>query len=166
MIGEAVESKLVEHGVAAVLGFARRNAADLQPQHGVAERRPPWQQQILLQHVADILRLTGDLAAMPADTPGIRRQQSAQGVEQRGLAAAGGPDNADDLSLPERQAEVANDRYDAAADLITLRNMLHHERRDWSTIRDCLGIPSVLTDAGSHHFRLATALSANVLSMI
>jgi hypothetical protein len=44
--------------------------------------------------------------------------------------------------------------------------MLHDERRDWSTARDSLGIASVLTDAGSHHFRLATALSANVLSMI
>src|ERR1700730_7283911 len=108
MVGKTVKSQLVEHRVTAIPGFARRNAADLQPQHGVAERRPPWQQQILLQHIADILRLTGDLAAMPADTPGIRRQQSAQGVEQRCLAAAGGPDNADDLSLPERQAEVAN----------------------------------------------------------
>ena len=77
VIGETVEPQLIEHRAAAILSLARDNAADFKTQHHVAERRSPRQQQILLKHVADILRLAGDLAAVPADTSRIRRQQSA-----------------------------------------------------------------------------------------
>src|SRR5713226_5660846 len=166
MVGKAVQSELVEHGAAAILGFARRHAANFEPQHGVAERGPPRQQQILLKHVADILRLARHLAAMPADAPGIRRQQSTQGIEQRRLAAAGWPDNADDLALPERQAEIADNRHDAPADLVTFCNALHHQRRGWSACDDGRCMPSVSTDTDRGHLRLATAFSAKVLSMI
>src|SRR5258706_9305118 len=103
---------------------------------------------------------------MHVDLSGIRRQQSAQSVEQRRLATAGRSDDADDLTLPERQVEVADHGHDFPADLIALCNVLHDQRRNRSAPHDCPGIASVLTDAGTRHLRLATALSANVLSMI
>src|SRR5665647_2680089 len=103
---------------------------------------------------------------MPTDASGVRREQAAQGIEQRCFATAGWADNTDDLSLPERQAEIANNRYDGPADLIAFCNVLYDQRRDRTT-SDCgLRILSVSTGARSHHFRLATAFSANELSMI
>src|SRR5260370_522967 len=44
VVGEAVKSELVQHRAAAVLGLARGDTANLEPQHGVAECRPPGQQ--------------------------------------------------------------------------------------------------------------------------
>src|SRR6266481_3829998 len=164
MIGEAMQAKLVEHGAALVLGLGRRNATDLQYQHGVAERGAPRQQQILLQHIADILRLAEHLASMPADMPGVGRQQSAERVEQRRLSASGRTDDADDLAFPQSQAEVADDRHDLPVEVIALGDMLDHQRRLGDLCRR--GFRLRRYSAAYGHFRLATALSANELSMI
>ena len=123
------------------------------------------EKEILLQHVADVLRLTDDLPAMPTDAPGIGRQQATERVEQCGLATAGGTDNADDLPLAQRQAQIGNHRDDLPVEVVAFGDMLDHEREGGAVHGPSLSGLRVCGSVGDH-FRLAIAFSANELSMI
>src|SRR5882757_4986993 len=112
MIGEAVEAELIQHCTAAIDRLTRRHSTNLEPEHHVVQGGSPRQQQILLKHVADVLRLAGYLLAVPANTPGIRREQSAQGIQQRGFSATRRTDDADDLAFVEGEAEITDDGHD------------------------------------------------------
>ena len=74
-------------------------AANLQAQHHVVDDGTPWQQQILLKHVADVPGGIVDPAACDLDMAARRLQQTGDGIEERGLAASRRSDNGERLAL-------------------------------------------------------------------
>ena len=104
--------------VAAVLGVAELvtmtfafgliavDAAGLQTKQHVAEHRAPGKQQIFLHHVADAAAQALDLLAAIMQRTGIGFEQAGDDVENGGLAAATGSDDADEIALVDVKAEV------------------------------------------------------------
>jgi NitT/TauT family transport system ATP-binding protein len=74
------------------------DAAGFEPQQHVAEDGAPGKQQVLLHHVADAAAQAFDLLAEIVHRAGVRLDQAGDDVEDRGLAAAGGADDADEIA--------------------------------------------------------------------
>src|SRR6266404_5671389 len=75
------------------------------PSH-VAEYRAPRKQQVLLHHVADTAAQAFDILAAIVQRAGIGFEQARDDVEDRGLAAAAGPDDADEVALVDVEGEI------------------------------------------------------------
>ena len=105
--GERVWVMVDEPGEAVPLGERSRlfavAAGDAPVQggaeHDVLGHRPPRQQQVLLEHVADVAGRAGDFPAVEENTARGRADESRDDVEQRALAAARGADDRDELAL-------------------------------------------------------------------
>ena len=72
----------------------------------VVARRAPRQQARLLEHHGAVAARPVDGLAGDLDAPGVERQQARDDVEERGLAAAGRPDDAHELAVLDRQRHV------------------------------------------------------------
>jgi len=101
---EAGQAETGEQRRGPLPGRGRRCAGDLGTQHGVAHRPPPRQQQISLRLVAGQSRPADGGRAADARRPGARHQEPGQHPQHGGLAAAAGPDQADEL--PRRDGQV------------------------------------------------------------
>jgi hypothetical protein len=87
-----------------------RDAAKLEANHDVVERRAPGQQRLALEQVAS--PAVQALERLAADSDLARRggEQAGGNVQQRGLAAASRTDYRDEFAGPDRQRGVANRR--------------------------------------------------------
>ena len=79
---------------------------DLGRQQHVLDHVPPRQQRGALEHQADVAPRCVDACAVHAHLAGARRQQARDDPEQRRLAAAGAPDERDELALPHLEVDV------------------------------------------------------------
>ncbi len=87
-----------------LLRFGRGRAGDLQPDGDVLQRRLPREQRLGLEEIAGLAVQPGERLAIDADAAGGGDEQAGGGVEERGLAAAGRPDDGDELAI--RDGEV------------------------------------------------------------
>src|SRR5258708_33301420 len=85
--------------------LAMRQRSEFESESDVLERGAPWQQQVFLQHVSDAFRYALQWLAMPEHGSARRRNESAEQIEQRGLAATRRPDEADDFAAGQRSEE-------------------------------------------------------------
>src|SRR5260221_6266247 len=106
---EAGKAKVPEIFAGFAFGFSLIDAAGLQSKQNVAEHRPPWKQQVLLHHVADTATQAFDFLAAAVHRAGIRVEQAGNDIEDRRLATAAGPDNADEIALIDGEGEVVKD---------------------------------------------------------
>ena len=96
------------------LARSPRHALEHHAEIDVLEHRVPGKQRVLLEHEGDVVRhrpahgLAGDVHCA-----GGRRHQAADDVEQRGLAAAARPDQAEQLAARDVERGVA-EREDRA----------------------------------------------------
>ena len=78
---------------------ARGVPGGLQPDRDVLQRGLPGKQRLGLEQVAGLPVEPGERRAENVDAPGRRRKQAGGDVEQRRLAAAGRPDDGDELAV-------------------------------------------------------------------
>src|SRR5262245_11712432 len=93
--------------------LAARHAPVDQAVADVGGDREVGEQRVRLEHDAVVAlrrRQRGDVAPVLHDAPGALRLEAGDDAQQRGLAAAGGPEQADELALGDRQADVAQRR--------------------------------------------------------
>jgi hypothetical protein len=83
-------------------------AAERQPGHHVAERGAPGHQALGLEHVARAPVDARQRLAEHAHAARARREQAGGHVQQRALAAAGRPDDGDELAGLDRERHVAH----------------------------------------------------------
>src|SRR5688500_18790866 len=84
----------------------------LQWQHDVAHDVPPREQPEALEHERAVATRARDLPATDADLAGLDGDEAVQRLEQRRLAAAARPEQADELAGLDRQARLTQ-RVDA-----------------------------------------------------
>lgn len=72
----------------------------------VAEHRLPREEAEVLEHHAHALGRLGDRAAGDADRPAARLDQARDAAKQRGLPAAGRPDDRHDLRRPDIEGDA------------------------------------------------------------
>lgn len=97
---EAGEADEVQELSGPVRSFTAWDAGRLQPEFDVAERRPPRQQGVLLEDDAPVQARSGDRLPVEQDPAGRRPGQSAEQVQERGLAAAAGAHDHHELPAP------------------------------------------------------------------
>ena len=68
------------------------------------------QEQILLQHIADLSGLSGDLSSVEHHASAVRPAQARQDVKQRGLADAADSEQADNLLFIQMDIDIPDDR--------------------------------------------------------
>ena len=85
------QPKLSKKGGGLGPGFLFRGAAEQQGQGYVVLYRAVGEQQVLLQHIADVSRLAGNIPAVQKDPPFIGLYQPGDDVKQGGLAHAAYP---------------------------------------------------------------------------
>ncbi len=95
-IGQADQFEIFFRGVAQ-LGAA--HALHLQPEHDVLLGGQPRQQLGVLEHHAAVVAAAVHLAAVDRDAAAIGRIEPHGDAQRRGLAAAGRPDQRDDLAV-------------------------------------------------------------------
>ncbi len=84
-----------------------------------------------------------DVAPVHAELPGQRRQQTQQRLEERGLSAAIGPEQTDDLARAKGQRQRAADPLAAIADGKILRRDPHDQpRRPLASSQTKTGAPT------------------------
>jgi hypothetical protein len=84
----------------------------------VVDDRPPGEEQVLLEHVADLAGRPDDRPAVEQRLAARRPDQPGDDVEDRRLPAAARPDDADELALLDVEADVtARDDALASGDL-------------------------------------------------
>src|SRR5262245_56060104 len=100
VIGELAETDEVERGARALGPFALAlDALELEADADVVKHGPPRKQRTLLEHERQLLGPRAvDRAAADRDNARLRREQAADDGEQRALAAARRPDEADELA--------------------------------------------------------------------
>jgi hypothetical protein len=79
---------------------------DLERQADVVLERTPGQQQVALSQVAGPRIDAADLVAHVDDAPFGDGQQPGDGIHEGGLAAAAGPDEADEAALTDLEVDV------------------------------------------------------------
>ena len=121
MVDELSEAVAVGEGNPFLALAAGRATFQDSAEHDVLEHGPPRQEQVLLQHIADIAGVPGDLDAIDQHPPGRRRNDPGDEVEQRALAAAGRSDDRNELAGADREvgrrerqrvAELARQAFD------------------------------------------------------
>ena len=105
------------------LALRPRHPLGLEPEGQVGADREPREQGIVLEDEADAARLrrqAAEVAAVDPDGPGVRREEARDHGERRRLAAAGGPQERDELPGCERELETVDrgDRAEALAQLL------------------------------------------------
>src|ERR1700678_3836403 len=106
-----MQTQLVEQGARPVVALGFGDVTDFHAKLDVGERGSPRQQQVLLKHIANIGRPESARAnrlPVPANLARIRRNETADQVQERGLSASRRSDNADDLALAEHEAQIAD----------------------------------------------------------
>src|SRR5262249_59001829 len=93
----------------------RRHALELEPELDIALHGAPGQQPEFLKHHGAVGARPGDVLAADAEISRVRREQPEQHVEERALAAAGRPDDRQELTLVDLDVEVAEGRHGRAA---------------------------------------------------
>ena len=100
------EPKTLEVFAGLALGFDAVDAAGLEAQKHVAKHGAPGKQQVLLHHVADAAAQAFDLLAAIMHRARVRLDQAGDDIEDRGLAAAGGAHDADEIARVDVEGEV------------------------------------------------------------
>ena len=84
----------LEMGLYSAVGFALYAPLDLQRKRQIFADRSPWEQHILLGHIAAVMVLPGNGAAVDTDVAGLRLQQTIGHAKNGALAAAADADDA------------------------------------------------------------------------
>ena len=105
-VRQAHELEKLRHPGLALLGPA---AGDDERKLDVPADVEPRHQDRLLQHEPDVVPALARWLAADADVAGVMTHQPRDDLEQRGLAAAGRPDEGDELSRLDLQVDVAQD---------------------------------------------------------
>ena len=104
-IGELLQLDQPELLQRDLLALGPGHALHLQPEGDVAQRRAPGEQLgEVLEHDAAVHAVAGDGLAADADLAAGGRKEAGDDVEQRGLAAAAGADQAQELGLLDVEA--------------------------------------------------------------
>ena len=82
----------------------------------------------ILEHDAAVHAVAVDLLAADADLAGGRRDEAGDDVEQRGLAAAGRADDADELGGADVEADVLDAGHLAGGRVVDQRNVADFDR--------------------------------------
>jgi hypothetical protein len=106
VVEEGAHAALVQQVDGALARLFQVPALNLRTQHRVVQDRAPLEQVVLLQHVAHARRRPRDGRAVHADPPGRRLQDARDQGQQRALAAAGLPDQADELARAQPQVDA------------------------------------------------------------
>ena len=77
--------------------------------------RPPWQESRFLEDESDARVGFGDRGAIERNGSPVRRQEAGDGAQERGLAAAVGADEGDDLAVCDLERHAVEDRQAPAA---------------------------------------------------
>ncbi len=88
---------------------------DLQADGDIVERGLPGEQRVGLEQVAGLPVQPGERPAEDLDAAGGGREQTGRDIEQRRLAAAGRPDDGDELAVRDRSARRARTAREGAA---------------------------------------------------
>ena len=83
---------------------SRRGSAA--PRTMLPDDRPPRDQEILLEHVADVPRLARHVPAVDEDAPGVRALRPDAMLKSVDFPASGRPDDRDELGAPDLEAEI------------------------------------------------------------
>ena len=101
-----LQTKLGEQGGGLGPGLLLLHPPQQQGQSHVVLNGAVGQQQVLLQHVADLPRLSRHVLAVQEHLALIGTEQTGNDVEQGGLAAAAHAQQADQLPLPQGEGDV------------------------------------------------------------
>src|SRR5262245_27940709 len=111
---DELDAAPIDVALAAAAAERRRHDQVLEHGHAV-ERLRNLKRAADAQATAPFRRQMGDVDAREDDAPGIGRNRAAGDAEQRGLAGAVRPDDAERLALGEREVERARDHHGAEA---------------------------------------------------
>src|SRR5262249_26742495 len=130
---EAIEPDQVDEGLRPLLAFLPRKSHSLQAVEHIAAHCLPRKQREMLKDDAAIRAGRGDRLALDEDRAGLRREETADEIEQRRLAAAGGSEQRYELTradverdLLEREHRPAGRRAIAMAHAIDDDLRLRH----------------------------------------
>src|SRR6476619_685505 len=98
MLREAAEADAIDPGCRAIARLARVVAAECEAEADVVQHRLPRQQRILLEQIGGVPVEAGQRLTENLDAAVRWRQQAGDQMEQRRLAAAAGPDDADEAA--------------------------------------------------------------------
>src|SRR5215470_10486877 len=132
MLREVLEPDGLERGPGPRRALLARHALEHHPEIDVLEHRAPGKQRALLEHEGDLARhRSGDPLARDLDRAGRRRDQAADDVEQRRLATAARPDQAEELAARDVERGVAQRAHVAGLARLAelMRDVLDPDRR-------------------------------------
>ncbi len=119
---EAGEADQLDHRLRARNRLAQRHALELETVGHVAHDGAPRHQRGALEDHRPVAAGCGDLAAVDQDAAARRGVQTVEAMQQRRLAAAAGPDDADELAGSDRQGRaLERNGFAAAAPLVASR---------------------------------------------
>src|SRR3954452_6611290 len=111
LIGTAIARILQAHQIEiASRRFAQHPAAHplhFQPERHVLKRGEPRQQRRMLEHHAAVVPTAGDHVSIDRHAAAACRLEAHRDAQRRGLAAAGGADQRDDLAVSHAETEAA-----------------------------------------------------------
>src|SRR5262245_19910722 len=104
---EALEAHLGDVLARNLLALVLLHAAQLEAEGDVAQHARPRQQREVLEHERALGSRAVDGASLDENFASVARDQAGDDLEQRGLAAAAGPEQGRELALREREVDVA-----------------------------------------------------------
>ena len=105
---ESRKTDKVQNGIGSAVALRPSEAAHLRAKSHIVPYPLPRKQRVLLKHHAAIRAWPPDRLSIHGQTAGCDWQMPSQGPEQRGLAAAGGAENADQLARRDGEIEITH----------------------------------------------------------
>jgi hypothetical protein len=113
-----------------VFALGLGHALHLEPEGDVAERGAPREQlREILEHHTAVEPVAVDLLAADADLAAGRTEKARDQIEQRGLAAAGGPDDTEKFGLLDVEARGCDARDTACGRVVGERDVADFDMR-------------------------------------
>ena len=106
-IGEFAQAHEADGVIDAPRGLGRFEAGAAQAERDIVVHAEPRQRGVFLEHDADAVRHAGNRLALEDNRAFGRRRQPRQNIEQRGFAAAGGADHAEEFAAPDIEVDRA-----------------------------------------------------------
>src|SRR5712692_7720383 len=119
MLHELTKAVAVEERRRALARLAHVYALDFSAEQGIVQDRPPLEQIILLQHVADLAARPGDRLAVEQNRSLGRLEDARDQREQRALAASALANDGNELARENRKRDVLERLRFAFASKIT-----------------------------------------------
>ena len=110
-LGQGAETHELERLPPTPADLLSREPAHPEPEGDILEHREVRKERVVLEHERHVARVDGrfcDIDAAQADPSPVRRINPGDHAQDRGLAAAGGPEEGEELAAPDREVDAGH----------------------------------------------------------